>query len=514
MKRFLNQAPFLVVKSEVFFTFTRRRLKESQNVLLDLARYRPSNFGLSTAILMHMIRYVCHTPIAKQGYLRDALRDLRFQEIMHDYGMFFLHDLELENHCILSIPTHDPNECGVAMSLGGKLPKPLAPARLPNSISTGLFPLGDSPAWSDVKAFIGRGAGTFMNQWVWDPMWNEEDDTAARLFVRFTREYFATLKQDALRANSPSPIILEDAMRVWSVAELELTMISCWFVASNHGLDGKFAGTRHIGFREHFQTFFPSTIDHLRGSTWAPFLDYGYIREYHAILTELTDEEGDSLKNNISSIFGRLQCLPVAIAPSRRSKGKIWTVSEQGVNFLTNPIFYKLRRVGSAAKAAAKVASNRLQRVKASNAVINRRFMEMSGNGVGSQADVRRARKLEKQRKSRLSVKTRNKRQPPVKGKKKKVNEMVSEESERLSVKTRPKRQPPAKGRRKNVQEVASEESEVEFEKEDEADDEEEFDDEDEDEVGADEDELVGEDSGDDDMEVDELDSDDDVDMH
>src|ERR1700676_2448900 len=429
MRRFLERSPFLVVKSEVFFTFTRRRLNETQDVLLDIARYRRTNFGISTAILMHMIRHVCHTPIVKNGYLHDALRDVRFEETMINHGMFFLQDLDLESHCIHEIPAEDPQACGVGMSLGGKLPRPLAPAQPPNSTPTGLFPLGDSPAWSDIKAFIGRGAPTLMRQWVWDPAWNDEDDTAGRLFARFTREYFATLKLDVLRSDSPSPITMEDAMKAWSIEELQLTMTSCWFIASNHGLDGKFSGARHNSFRQHTETFFPSNADHLGGSTWTPFLDYGYIREYHNILEQLTDEDGDLLKQNISNIFGRLQCLPVAVAPSQRSKGKVWTASEEGVNFLTSLIFYKIRYVGNAGKASAKTSSNRLKRVKESNTIINKCFIAMSGGDVTSGVDVRRVRKMARQRMRRLSVKTKNKRKPPARERGKKIEEVVSEES-------------------------------------------------------------------------------------
>jgi len=63
-------------------------------------------------------------------------------------------------------------------------------------------------------------------------------------------------------------------------------------------------------------------------------------------MEELDDEEGLALQAAISVIFGRLHCLPVVVAPSQKSKGRIWTSSHQGVLFVTNPMFYKLKRVG------------------------------------------------------------------------------------------------------------------------------------------------------------------------
>jgi hypothetical protein len=45
---------------------------------------------------------------------------------------------------------------------------------------------------------------------VWDSEWGSEHVSVAQLF---TREYFVTLKIDILRADVPSPINLEDAIK-------------------------------------------------------------------------------------------------------------------------------------------------------------------------------------------------------------------------------------------------------------------------------------------------------------
>ena len=115
------------------------------------------------------------------------------------------------------------------MSHNGKGHKPLMVVPPPSLGPSGLYPIGDSPAWAEIKAFIRHGAQTLMYQWVWDPDWDGVSETAAQLFVRFSREYFATLKDDALRANAPSPTGLEEAMKAWMVAELSNTLVRCWF---------------------------------------------------------------------------------------------------------------------------------------------------------------------------------------------------------------------------------------------------------------------------------------------
>jgi hypothetical protein len=47
--------PILAVKSEVYFGFQMRCMKEIQNVQHILSKYRPPNYGMATALLMHML---------------------------------------------------------------------------------------------------------------------------------------------------------------------------------------------------------------------------------------------------------------------------------------------------------------------------------------------------------------------------------------------------------------------------------------------------------------------------
>jgi hypothetical protein len=347
---------------------------------------------------------------------------------MYDYGMSFLHDLDLDRHCIGEIPAVDPDDCKAAMSWDGKVPKPLIVVQRPNSEPTGLYPLGEMPTWSEVKTFIGHNAGVFMDEWVWDPEWEEENLMAAQLFVQFTREYFATLKTDALRADAPSPICLQDAMKAWTVDEITTTLVSCWFAASNHGLKGRFSGARSLSFREHARAFFPPDSESYKESAWKPFLQHGYMRDYFWRLGELDDEDTEALMNAIHNIFGRLHCLPVIVAPSLRSKGKVWTASHEGIHLVTNPIFYKVKGIGSVFRALTG-SSGRLPRVKASNEVISRWLMEMRGEGENAATERRWARRLAKVRMARLSRKTKNRRQPPG-GRKKQKAPSLPEESE------------------------------------------------------------------------------------
>ena len=107
--------PILAVKSDVYFRFQIRHMKELQNAQIHLSQYRPANYGTIMALLMHMLRNIPHSPVARTGYLRDALRDVHYDKVMDEFGTFFLHELDLEKAVLLQIEEQDTDECVLAM---------------------------------------------------------------------------------------------------------------------------------------------------------------------------------------------------------------------------------------------------------------------------------------------------------------------------------------------------------------------------------------------------------------
>jgi hypothetical protein len=63
-----------------------------------------------------MIHQMCHSPIVEAKYICDTLRDVCFEEIMSNHGMFFLHNLDLDCCCILGISDINLTTCKEAMS--------------------------------------------------------------------------------------------------------------------------------------------------------------------------------------------------------------------------------------------------------------------------------------------------------------------------------------------------------------------------------------------------------------
>ena len=121
MTEYLEHAnPILAVKSEVYFGFQMRRMKEIQNVQHFLSEYWPPNYGMATALLMHMLCNIPHSPMSQTTHLRDALKELQYKKVMDTFGTFFLHNLDLEHAILGQVVEEDSDECLLAMSQIGR----------------------------------------------------------------------------------------------------------------------------------------------------------------------------------------------------------------------------------------------------------------------------------------------------------------------------------------------------------------------------------------------------------
>jgi hypothetical protein len=152
MSTYLRDAnPILAVKSEVYFAYQIRQMKELQNAQTHLSLYCPSNYGTITALLAHMLQHIPHSPVAKTGYLRDALTELQFDKVMDQFGTFFLHNLDLENASLLGINENDTDECLLAMGQSKSLKQikdrmAVDAMVVANEEPTAQFPIGNAPA--------------------------------------------------------------------------------------------------------------------------------------------------------------------------------------------------------------------------------------------------------------------------------------------------------------------------------------------------------------------------------
>jgi hypothetical protein len=434
MGTYLEHAtPILAVKSAVYFEFQSRRMKELRNVQIHFSKYRPANYGTITSILMHMLRHIPHSPEPKVEYLTDALRDIHFYKVMDSFGTFFLHDLDLEKATVFGIEEKDGDKCLLAMSRAKSLRRvkeirDMEVAVANNEEPTAQFPIGNAPTWEEMTSAMERNPTLLMSNWAWNERWSTAS-TAGRLFVLFTTDYFLTLSADVLKAHEfPKPRDLKAAMELWTVQSLTEVLMDVSFKATNHGLQGRVSGRRNPSFKEMVELFFPMPEFKIgKNSVWYPFFLKGYINEYHKTLHSMTEEESSSLLVGLKRIFGRIQCLPSAVSCTPKACGRLWEQYHGGVKMLTNPIFYKIERVGKVKRSA----TMRGKQVKASRAIIEARLDEHHRQipFIEGRLKARQVKKARKRETKRRSGKKNNYRKPPIRRKKQASSTPISDES-------------------------------------------------------------------------------------
>jgi hypothetical protein len=160
--------------------------------------------------------------------------------------------------------------------------------------------------------------------------------------------------------------------------------------------------------------FFPLSPDDINPkSTWSQFLQLGYLKEYYELIDDFSEEAVEALRDELMGIFGRLQCLPKVTSVSAKSAGKLWMRSRNGMQILTNPIFYKIEQVGKATRATPTELTGG---TKATKAAIERSLSQMTGHTAVLDVidEGRKARKAVKARRERMFDTRKNKRKPPV----------------------------------------------------------------------------------------------------
>ena len=353
MEDFAESQPFIVVRSQVYFQWLSLRLRALKEVQLLLAIEGPSNLGISTSVLMHLMRQTVHSPIIDKPYLAAALRDLRYQEIMQGFGMFFLHELDTDLTVINQIETVDPEECrkyflntnNHGRSLNKfqvKIPEP------PNTSATLQYPCGETPDYPTWQRTLlnSQEPACLVTQWSM-----EEDfadcigHLATELFMGFTMDLIHAITLDYVKGGYPeAPRSLEEAMGLWTVERLDGLLLHTEFISSNWGLEGTVKGPRDKD-PKHTDVFFPASDAGLQNSGWEAVLRQGYLKRYFEIKSTKSRKDFVQLRQELRKILRRLQCLPAAAPPKGRLKGTIWIEGKRGFQIWVNPTYYRLKKL-------------------------------------------------------------------------------------------------------------------------------------------------------------------------
>jgi hypothetical protein len=365
--------------------------------------------------------------------VNESLALLRFREVVDRFGMFFLHDLDLNRRVCLP-PVLAMDDLGVLKSLGVNLSKRRANIKFPDpDESTEIYPLGEAPSWPDVERCIRDQPYLLMRPWSWSDDLGLLEQTACHLFLSFTTQIWTCLNA-RWRKNQTriSPKTVKEAIECWTVNKVfsEIIDVSC--MPCNANLPGSITGRRMPSFSDRQTLYFPPTSKDLTGYWHLLSQRPGYIKEYQDICSGLSKDDISELNSDLSTLLSQCQCLPLSTQTKKnesKTQQVIWKVQNKKVLVMTNPSFYKLVRIG----ATSRHSKTRAPPAHTPKKALQISLLEQSGiSQVVARKAVNLSRTLQKEDydKTRRSGKTKNQRVPPQRKKAPVQQELQSEDSD------------------------------------------------------------------------------------
>ncbi|KAH0834639.1 hypothetical protein J3R83DRAFT_10148 [Lanmaoa asiatica] len=428
-KKYMESKPVLWLPSTVWFDFLSRRVEEIQRTQVQLKNQNPPNLGIMTGILNHMLRCIVSTPIIYDFHVRESLALMKYRNIVKKAGMFFLQELELDFiPCLDSIQETDDFRVLALMGVHSKAQRDRAVISQHHTNLDGIdqvatFPIGPNPTWSQLKKAIAANPVLLLKEWTMPAELQNIAVVVSRLFCKFTEQIWMMVDRTALKGIEPTPTSLPDAMRCWTAASIDQTILQTTFNACTTGLENQHAthgrrGPQSMSFAQCMEIYFPSReISHppRQDSQWSIFWsNMGYITAYHKMLEDQTSEEEFYFQNTLEMIFSHLQCLPASQKITEKSKGFIWRIRQGSFVFNTNPRFYKIKGLSKESKKSSRPQTRQFvaHHLK-SKKVFEESLWRLSGFHGATGKQIETNRQLRQARLKRLSTATKNKRKPP-----------------------------------------------------------------------------------------------------
>jgi hypothetical protein len=357
----MRSRPVLWLPSEVWFEFLSRRVEEIQRTQIQLRNHNPPNMGIITGVLNHMLRCIVSTPIVYDFHVRESLALLKCRIVVEKAGMFFLHDLDLDFlPCLDDVQESDDLRVLFLMGVNAKAQRDRGNSAeqqrrlLEGFDQMATFPIGPRPTWSQLTKAIAANPVRMLKEWSMPGQLQGIAVAVANLFCQFTQQLWMMVGRNAMKGMEPTPGSLSDAMRCWTAASIDETLLHATFKACNTGQASDGAtpgcqGPRSESFASRKLMYFPSaTINSppRKDSDWSVFWSTpGYIASHHQLMDGANAEESAYIVDALQEIFSHLQCLPASQRATKKSKGHVWKVQQGSFVFVTNPLFYKIERV-------------------------------------------------------------------------------------------------------------------------------------------------------------------------
>lgn len=376
------------------------------------------------------MRLTVVNPTIVPAFLRANLRALRFEEIKAVYGMFFLHDLDLDHYDIPEIDEVDSKEVHELMGHPERKSKSRRTA-VHHSDSLAIvspdFPLGPNPSWDQVTEMLATHPLRMIKPWTY-PATAQVTQKASALFITFSTQFWYGLHQSFLGSEQrPQPQTLEAAMGCWSLQSLQTLLGSICVVGSKAEIQHTTSSNHDITFVQRRDIFFPEDRSWAasRQSVWNQFYLQGYLREYMDWINRYDEEDAHvrGLKLSLDTIFSNIQCLPLSVRPKGlKGRGKLWSADGLGVAFVANPAYYRLESLGHTGHTKKKPG----RRIKASEAEIEAHLSAYNGD-IGVDMVLKQRRQTAK-----VSRNAQNQRSKGLRMKAKRTREELSSSPEQI----------------------------------------------------------------------------------
>ena len=353
--------PMLWMKSSVYFEFLRRRLDGLVEVQSELHRRSPENYGVLSGVVSYMLQSVLSTPARVEGYVREALRNVHYYQVMDRFGMFFLHDLDTEAADILpEVRSEDTMEIKRIVGAGKQK---VGMGRMEWTGGVVVYGRGVRMAADGaVEVTEGRKKVSWveltrlMDEEPWEVVskyrWNarlEEYKTAGRqtvagmagvLFQLFTEQIWGTVNVERLVGTEILAANVEKALEYWTLdfvwMEVKWKRLFPWNCPPMHGA---IPGMKMSTFQNLVSMYFPGEKVPMGDGVWKQLSEFGYIYTYREIVKRLDEGEGEDLRMHLGRLLSECQCLPW----SRRTaegKGGPWMVEKGNLMMAVNPEYY------------------------------------------------------------------------------------------------------------------------------------------------------------------------------
>jgi hypothetical protein len=378
---------------------------------------------------------VIFTPPRVNWYVKEALAALNYKRNCDIFGMFFIPLVDIDLPWLIEdLPEIDTIEVVRELKLTVTRRRKPQPERQEHEDET-RYPLGETPTWKQIAGSLQSDPTLLI------PRWEEPDierfsdcdqgsaeSLAVEIFIRFTCHMWILLNPSwRIRPeNRINPTTLSGALRCWSVDVILEEIMDASFKAC-HSERQSGPGRPSMSFSERRKLYFPDDEPKEMAKVWRHLGEApGYIHKYFQLRKRLGPEAKSLLDECLEELLSLCQCLP----DSSRSKsaGWIWKVERKKIVVLTNPKFYRLKRIGQ--KPSTRVKSRNGQAGRAAPAHRNARSTAvamMVSEDIPEEVAEKayRATRRPKKNQDKRSAKLRNRRKPP-----QKKSELIEDEAE------------------------------------------------------------------------------------